>query len=303
MPHYLHGTAGASESLQAARAGPTATCDTEGLAAQAAAMPKAPAAAEGGDAKLQKDVKAQLASLGFGSGGGGFSDGAFDDFAPEKAKQRIGGGQPKGQAGQQQQRRQGAGGRGDGKAGGRGTGRGDGRQGGRGRGQGQQRDGDRGGRGQGQQRDGDRGGRGQGQQRDADRGGRGQGQQRWQQGGGGAAAGQQQRRSWGGGGDGEAAPAPKIPNAKSILPKDEPTIWHEAAGTLPALAAPTEEAAPELVAAKRKQAERLLLVEEQVGTRAAILAVALALSFTVNYNSMSRAAASWLRHSPLDRLP
>ena len=203
-------------------------------------MPKAPAAAEGGDAQLQKDVKAQLASLGFGSGGG-FSDGAFDDFAPEKAKQRIGGGQPKGQAGQQQQRRQGAGGRGDGKAGGRGAGRADGRQGGRGRGQGQQRDGDR--------------------------AGRGQGQQRWQQGGGGGASGQQQqqRRSWGGGGEDEAPPAPKIPNAKSILPKDEPTIWHEAASTLPALAAPTEEAAPELVAAKRKQAERLLLMEEQVG--------------------------------------
>lgn len=202
-------------------------------------MPKAPGAAAGGDAELQKDVKAQLASLGFGSGGG-FSDGAFDDFAPEKAKQRIGGGQQKGQAGQQQQRRQGAGGRGDGKAGGRGAGRGDARQGGRGRGQGQQRDGDR--------------------------GGRGQGQQRWQQGGGGT--GQQQRRSWGGDDD-QALSAPKIPNAKSILPKDEPTIWHEAASMLPALAAPTEEAAPELVAAKRKQAERLLLVEEQVGNRGA----------------------------------
>lgn len=213
-------------------------------------MPKAPGAAAGGDADLQKDVKAQLASLGFGSGGG-FSDGAFDDFAPEKAKQRIGGGQQKGQAGQQQQRRQGAGGRGDGKAGGRGAGRGDARQGGRGRGHGQQRDGDR-------------GGRGMGQQRDADRGGRGQGQQRWQQGGGGT--GQQPRRSWGGDDD-QAPSAPKIPNAKSILPKDEPTIWHEAASTLPALAAPAEEAAPELVAAKRKQAERLLLVEEQVRGR------------------------------------
>lgn len=213
-------------------------------------MPKAAAPAPGGDAQLQQDVKAQLASLGLGSGGG-FSDAAFDDFAPQKAKQRIGGGQPKGQQGQQQQRRQGAGGRGDGKAGGRGAGRGDGRQGGRGRGQAQQRDGDR-------------GGRGQAQQRDGDRSGRGQGQQRWQQGGAGGGAGQQQRRSWGGGKD-EAPPAPKIPNAKSILPKDEPTIWHEAASTLPPLAAPAEEAAPELVAAKRKQAERLLLVEEQVG--------------------------------------
>ena len=78
---------------------------------------------------------------------------------------------------------------------------------------------------------------------------------------------QQQRGGWGAGSDGaeHAAPAPKVPNAKSILPRDEPTIWFEAASTLPALPPAREEAAPEVVAQRRAQAERLLLVEEQVG--------------------------------------
>ena len=65
----------------------------------------------------------------------------------------------------------------------------------------------------------------------------------------------------------EEAAGPKIPNAKSILPRDEPTIWFEAASTLAPLAAAPEEASPDVVQQRRRQAERLLLVEEQVGWR------------------------------------
>ncbi len=51
---------------------------------------------------------------------------------------------------------------------------------------------------------------------------------------------------------------------KSILPRDEPAIWHEAAAALPKLPATTEEAEPALVQSKHAAAEKLLQREEQV---------------------------------------
>lgn len=193
-------------------------------------MPKS-AEGKGGtaDQQLQADVKAFAAQLGLSGGG----DSLFDDFAPEKARQKIGQ-QPKGGRKQQDSKAGGGGRQQDGKAGG-------GRQ-----------QADR------QQQDGRRG---DSHDRQQHKGGREQGQKPWQQ----QKQKQLQHTRWGGGGgDVEAAPAPKIPNAKSILPREEPTIWHEAASTLPALPAPRAEAAPEVVQQRRAQAERLLLVEEQV---------------------------------------
>ena len=67
-------------------------------------MPKGEAGAVGADDKqLAADVRAFAAQLGLGSGGG---DGAFDDFAPQKAAQRIGGGKAKPAKQQQQQGQQ-----------------------------------------------------------------------------------------------------------------------------------------------------------------------------------------------------
>lgn len=201
-------------------------------------MPKAEPDA-GNDAQLAADVRAFAAQLGLGSGSG---DGAFDDFAPQKASQRIGGAKAKPAKQQQQQN---GGGGGAAAAAGRRR-QDDGKpqqQGGKAREQQQQQ----GGR---WQKDG-----GKPHGRDG-RDGKQQQQQQYQQ-----------RRPWQqpGGGYGEVPPAPEVPNAKSIMPKDEPTVWHEAASTLPPLAPAAGEAAPELVQQLRKRAERLLLVEEQVG--------------------------------------
>ena len=211
-----------------------------------------PAGGADSDASLAADVRRELAQLGLRAGGG---DDAFSDFAPEKARQRIGGGK-KGANGKEKQQGQREQQQGKDKPAGS-------KDADRRQSSGRQQDG----KGQ-QQRDKPWRDQPQQQQRDKPWRDKPQQQQRgkpWrddqpQQCGG---------NRWGagadGGDDGEAAPAPKIPNAKSILPKDEPTIWHEAAGTLPALPAPRAEAAPHLVEQKRKQAERLLLVEEQVG--------------------------------------
>lgn len=223
------------------------------------------AGAGGEDTQLAADVKAFAAQLGLASGGA-FPDG-FDDFAPDKAGKRIGGGDKpkkvdkKQQAGKQQQQQSAAGGAVAGR-----------------RQDGKQQQGDRwqkdGGK---QQRQGDgqhqQGGRWQkdgGQQQQQRKPWQKDGQQqeggRWQKDGG-----QQQRKPWqqqqGGGSWDEEEPtaAAKVPNAKSILPRDEPTIWHEAASTLPALPASAKEPAPELVKQRHKQAAHLLLVEEQVG--------------------------------------
>lgn len=57
---------------------------------------------------------------------------------------------------------------------------------------------------------------------------------------------------------------------KSILPRDEPAIWHEAAATLPTLPvlpAGQEEEEAAVVQAQRAAAERLLQQEEQVGAQ------------------------------------
>jgi hypothetical protein len=211
-------------------------------------MPKAQEGKEAGgdDTQLKADVKAFAAQLGLAAAG--FSDGAFDDFAPEKASKRIGAA-PK--ASSKKQGGDGERQKGDGEQpGGRQERRGGAASGGGGR-QGREA-----GRPQ-QQQD-----RRQGyQQRDGDSGGRGgaRPQQRsWQQ-----------HDGWE-----EEAAGPKIPNAKSILPRDEPTIWFEAASTLAPLAAATEEASPDVVQQRRRQAERLLLVEEQVGWRAGGVVVA-----------------------------
>ena len=71
------------------------------------ALPTAVVAGPGDEQQLKADVKAQLAELGLG---GGFTSDAFDDFAPEKAKKRIGDNkkqpdkkQPQEQQGTQQQ--------------------------------------------------------------------------------------------------------------------------------------------------------------------------------------------------------
>ena len=56
------------------------------------------------------------------------------------------------------------------------------------------------------------------------------------------------------------------PRVKKILPRDEPTIWHEAAALLPKLPdAAGQEAEPALVQAKKAAVEQLLQREEQVG--------------------------------------
>jgi hypothetical protein len=214
-------------------------------------MPKAQEGKEAGgdDTQLKADVKAFAAQLGLAAAG--FSDGAFDDFAPEKASKRIGAA-PK--ASSKKQRGEGERQKGEGgQPGGRQERRSGAASGGGGR---QDREG---GRPQ-QQQD-----RRQGyQQRDGDADGRR-----------GAARPQPQQRSWQqhDGWEEEAA-GPKIPNAKSILPKDEPTIWFEAASTLAPLAVATEEAAPDVVQQRRRQAERLLLVEEQVGWQGVVAACA-----------------------------
>ncbi|EFN54473.1 hypothetical protein CHLNCDRAFT_52919 [Chlorella variabilis] len=242
-------------------------------------MPKAEgkAASAAEDDALKADVKAQLAQLGFGSGGG-FSDAAFDDFAPQKANKRIG----KKQAGGQQQQQDGKGRavakRQDDAAtpGGK---RQDAPPTGR-----QQQSGGR----QQQQQEG-------GRQQQQQTGGRQQEQQQERRGGGPQ---QPQRRSWQEqqGGD-EATATPKIPNAKSILPRDEPTIWHEAVSTLPALPPAKAEAAPEVVQQKRKQAERLLLVEEQNSGYAASKKgpPLLRHAFEQNMGRRSGADAKWLQ--------
>ena len=204
-------------------------------------MPKAQEGKEAGgdDTQLKADVKAFAAQLGLAAAG--FSDGAFDDFAPEKASKRIGAA-PK--ASSKKQGGDGERQKGDGEQpGGRQERRGGAASGGGGRqdrefGRPQQQQDRRQGY---QQRDGDSGSRG---------GARPQ-QRSWQQ-----------HDGWE-----EEAAGPKIPNAKSILPRDEPTIWFEAASTLAPLAAATEEASPDVVQQRRRQAERLLLVEEQVGWR------------------------------------
>ncbi|KAL4421400.1 hypothetical protein ABPG75_010691 [Micractinium tetrahymenae] len=223
-------------------------------------MPKTADAKANGpaDQQLAADVKAFAAQLGLSGGG----DSMFDDFAPEKARQKIGQ-QQKG--GRKQE---------DGKASGSGGG------GGRQQGDRQQQAGRKGDRRDSQQQ---KGVRQQGQkpwqlQKE-------DGQKPWQQKEDGQKPWQQkpqQHRRWGGGGDdGEPVPAPKISNAKSILPRDEPAIWHEAAGTLPALPAPKAEAAPEVVQQRRAQAERLLLVEEQ--------------AFEQNMGRRSSADVKWLQ--------
>lgn len=194
-------------------------------------MPKS-ADGKGGNAdrQLQADVRAFAAELGLSGGG----ESAFDDFAPEKARKKIG--QQKGGRKQQEGKTGGGGQQGD-------------------RQQQPARKGDR------QEHQQQKGGREPGQkpwQQHKQQGQRKDGRQQQQHQ-------QRQHSRWGGGGDdGDAAPTPKVPNAKSILPRDEPAIWHEAASTLPALPAPKSEAAPEVVQQRRSQAERLLLVEEQV---------------------------------------
>ncbi|KAI3423892.1 hypothetical protein D9Q98_009726 [Chlorella vulgaris] len=201
-------------------------------------MPKAQAAgAPVGDAELAADVKAQLAQLGLGAGGA-FNDAAFDDFAPEKAHKRIAKREKARKAKEDSSKQQPAERRQDAAA------QADSRQ------QRQQQQ-------QGGRQLQEQGGRhrdAREQQRQGHGGGREQ-----------QPAGRPQRRSWQGDGEEEEAAeqGPKIPNAKSILPKDEPAIWHEAAAALPTLPPAKAEASPDVVQQRRSQAERLLLMEEQ----------------------------------------
>eukprot|EP00887_Chlorella_sp_A99_P005084 scaffold25.g5084.t1 len=182
-----------------------------------------------GDAELLKDVRQFAATLGFGSGAG---DAAFDDFAPSKAAQKLGG--------KKEKRKQKEGEGGDAAAGGGGQREANGMQqtaAGRGK--------------QSEQKHRQR------QNGAAERRGKHpQQQQARPQRGGNAAPGEQQQRS-GGGGGGVAA-------ARSILPRDEPSVWHEAAARLPPLSkgAPAREAPPDVVEPRRAEAEALLRREE-----------------------------------------
>ena len=198
-----------------------------------------------GDKELLKDVQQFAALLGLGSGAG---DGEFDDFAPQKATQKIGGSKDK-----KQKRVKGAGQSQDGPAAAAAAGAGGG-GGSQGRPQQPLANGHHGAG----QRPEKQAANQHVQRRGQQNGARQQQQQLQRQ------PGKPHRqpvshpakqRQQGAAGSGGSA-------ARSILPRDEPSIWHEAAAQMAQPPKRAAEAPPAVVEAGRRQAEALLAGEE-----------------------------------------